>query len=673
MKFPTKRLPLPWTLSALLLSAVSLLAADAPTPLLTLDLAKPGVKLSPVFYGLMTEEINHAYDGGLYAELIQNRIFKDNAQTPVGWSLVGGAESSIALDQTQPINEALTVCLKLQAAGGKPAGIANEGFWGVPVKPVTTYRASFYAKTSGKAGAPLTVSLQSADGATIYAQATVPKISAQWQRYAVRLTTGKDVTPAANARFVITTAAPGTYWFNLVSLFPPTWNDRPNGNRVDLMQWLVDLKPAFLRCPGGNYLEGNTIDTRFPWKKTLGDLAQRPGHMGTWGYRSSDGLGLLEFMEWAEDMHAKPVLAVYAGYSLPTPENKNKGTHVAPGKDLEPFVQEALEEIEYVSGAVTTKWGAQRARDGHPAPFPLHYVEIGNEDGFDRSGSYAGRFDQFYDAIKARYPQLELIATAGGSDGLGHRVKLGARHPDVIDEHYYQTSGEMMKLAHKYDRMSRKRPKIFVGEWATREVAQTAPDGKITYVRMPWTYKDQPTPALHAALGDAAFMTGLERNADLIVMNCYAPLLVNVNPGALQWSPDLLGYNSLQSFASPSYYAQWMFNRHRGDTTIPATTANEPETLFTSATHDAATGMIYLKVVNMAETPQPVQIALQGAAEAAASGQSIVLTSASAQDANSLAEPKKVVPVTAPAEDLGKAFTRTFAPHSITVLEWKAK
>jgi len=651
-------------LSALLLPA-SLFAVDAPAPTLTLDLSKPVIKFAPTFYGLMTEEINHAYDGGLYAELIQNRQFKDDAQSPVHWSLVGdtASGSSIALDTTQPVNEAQTVALKLEAkpAGGKPVGITNEGFWGVPVKPDTTYRASFFAK--GSADAQLRVGIQNTDGTTTYAQTAVTSISSAWKRYTVTLATAKDAPALSNGRFVITTTTPGTYWFSLVSLFPPTFKNRPNGNRVDLMQELVDLKPAFLRCPGGNYLEGNSPETHFVWKQTLGDIAERPGHMGTWGYRSSDGMGLLEFMEWAEDMGAEPVLAVYAGFSLPTKEHRS-GTAIPTGDAMKPYVEEALDEIEYVTGDAGTKWGARRIADGHPQPFPLQYVEIGNEDFVgDAKKTYDARFAQFYDAIKAKYPQLQCIAT----------IPVKSRKADVLDEHHYATSVEMMDLAHRYDKFDRHGPKIFVGEWATRELVETAPDGTVNYARMPWSYKQIPTPSLHAALGDAAFLTGMERNADLIVMNCYAPLFVHDNPGAYQWSPNLIGYDSLRSYLSPAYYVQKMFSAHRGDSTVNQTLTGEPKTFFANATIDHAKGAVYVKVVNLAGTEQPLSINLDGVTAVDAEAQAAILTAPTPGAVNSLAQPDNVKPSTTRFSGLGKQFTHTFPANSLTIIELKIK
>ncbi|HZI33286.1 MAG TPA: alpha-L-arabinofuranosidase C-terminal domain-containing protein, partial [Candidatus Binatia bacterium] len=393
------------------------------------------------------------------------------------------------------------------------------------------------------------------------------------------LKTGR-VEPTARARFVITLDQPGTVWLGFVSLFPPTWDNQPNGFRPDLMRMLVDLNPKFLRFPGGNYVEGDTVGERFDWKKTIGPVEDRHGHQCPWGYRSTDGMGLLEFLKWCEDMKAEPVLAVYAGYSL-------RGDHINPGSDLEPFVQDALDEIEYVTGDTNTTWGARRAQDGHPAPFKLTYIEIGNEDWFDKSGSYDGRFAQFYDAIKAKYPRLKLISTIGNDQPETSHVH--SRQPDMLDEHYYRSVGEFIRMspdyAKKYDRNG---PEIFVGEWAAYETSFP-----------PWdklSREEPPTPDLKAAIGDAVFMAAMERNSDLIKMQCYAPLLVNVNPGGRQWRPDLIGYDALSSYGSPSYYAFQMFSRNLGDEILPAETADSSTQV--ASTRDSNTGEIYLKLVN---------------------------------------------------------------------------
>ena len=625
---------------------------SAPPPALTIVAEKVTARVSPTLYGLMTEEINYSYEGGLYGELIRNRIFRDDAREAKHWSVVHDRDGigAISLDASQPIpGTVLTKCLKLdasQASAGHRIGIANDGYWGIPVKPKTSYRASFYAKGDGF-NSPLTVSIESNDGAKVFARAQVPEITGQWQKYTTVLTTGDVVAPTASAHFVISTEKPGRLWFNLVSLFPATYNNRPNGNRMDIMQLLADMKPAFLRLPGGNFLEGDTIAERFPWKKTIGPLEQRPGHRGCWGYGASDGMGLLEFMEWCEDLRIQPVLAVYAGYSL-------KGEHVSPGAGLQPFVDDALDEIEYVTGGTSTKWGSERAKDGHPAPFRLAYVEIGNEDQYDRSHSYNGRFAQFYDAIKKRYPELMCIATTC--------EKGIPRTPDVIDEHYYRNAWEMEDDATHYDAYDRNGPKVFVGEWATRE--------------------GEPTTNLNAALGDAAWMTGMERNSDVVVLASYAPLFVNVNKGGMQWGSNLIGYDVLNSYGSPSYYAQKMFNNYLGDSVISVTGVNIPTqawqrhpapkqvpTLFFVATRVSGSGTIYLKVVNTAGFAQSVQVHLKGVRHVAPDGLSVVLTSAHPGDTNSITEPTKIVPVTSKISGLGTSFTHTFAADSINVLQ----
>jgi alpha-N-arabinofuranosidase len=648
------------------------------TPVLNIDAGKVTAQVSPTLYGLMTEEINHSYEGGLYGELIQNRNLRDDAKEASHWSVVqeSGGTGAISLDESQPIaGTVLTRCVKLdagQASGGHRVGIANDGYWGIPVRPKTTYSLSFYVKSDGSGNGPLTASIESNDGTKVFASAQVPQVTNQWRKYTATLTTGDDIAPSATNRLVISTEKPGTLWFNLVSLFPPTYNDRPNGNRIDIMQLLSDMKPAFLRLPGGNFLEGDTIADRFPWKQTIGPLEQRPGHRGCWRYGANDGMGLLEFLEWCEDLHIQPVLAVYAGYSL-------KGEHVDAGPALQPFVDDALDEIEYTTGDASTKWGAERVKDGHPAPFPLACVEIGNEDGADKSHSYQARFAQFYDAIKAKYPNLKCIDTCGPKYW-DHFMAKVERAPDVIDEHYYfHNALEAESSAARYDRYDRNGPKIFVGEWATRE-------GK-------------PTTNMSAALGDAAWMTGLERNSDIVVMASYAPLFVNVNPGGMEWMSDLIGYDALTSYGSPSYYAQKMFSTCLGDGVVAVTSENIPTetwhapapkakaggpaptpppprqvpTLFYVATRASKTGAIYLKLVNTAATPQAVEINVKGVANVAPEGTLVTMKSSEPGDTNSITEPTKIVPVTSKAMGLGKMFTETLAPYSINVVQMDSR
>jgi alpha-N-arabinofuranosidase len=631
----------------------------AAEPTFTVDATGPLAKVSPMFYGLMTEEINHSYDGGLYAELVRNRAFLDDKTAAEAWSVVNenGGEASMALDPTNGPNDQLTASLRLnvtRAGKDQPAGVANSGYWGIPVLPHTRYHASLLARAEPGFTGPLIVSIVSEDGQTVYASGKVSGLTAQWGKFDLSLKTGR-LTATTKARFQITLEQPGTVWLGFVSLFPPTWNGRPNGLRKDLMQMLVDMNPKFLRFPGGNYVEGDTIDTRFDWKKTIGPIEQRHGHPCPWGYRSTDGLGLLEFLEWCEDMKAEPVLAVYAGYSL-------KGAHVNPGPDLAPLVQEALEEIQYVSGAADTTWGARRAADGHPAPFKLQYVEVGNEDWFDRSGSYDARFAQFYDAIKAHYPQLKVISTIGNDQPETARVH--SRKPDMTDEHYYNATDEFLRMAPEYARnYDRGGPEIFVGEWAAHEDAKIKP-------WEPAARQQPPTPSLKAALGDAVFMAAMERNADLIKMQCYAPLLVNVNPGARQWRPDLIGYDAISTYGSPSYYAIQMFSRNFGDQVLPVRAAET--SVQGAATRDSRTGEIFIKLVNPNPASEPLRLSLKGIAKLSAKASTITLAG-DPEDSNLILEPGKVVPVNSTLSQVKPDFIYTLPPNSVVVLKLKGR
>ncbi|MES2459996.1 MAG: alpha-L-arabinofuranosidase C-terminal domain-containing protein [Armatimonadota bacterium] len=529
--------------------------AQAPAWKMTVSTDKPGAKINPHFYGIMTEEINHAYDGGLYAELIQNRSFRDDVNAPVHWTLVqdGGATGTMGLVKTGGVTEALNVSLKLDTTvpGTGRVGIANDGFWGIPVKPNTTYSASFYAKSTGSG--PIALSLESSDGKTVFAAGQTGPVGRDWKKYSLKLKTGK-VPASLNNRFVVSTKQSGTTHLSFVSLFPPTYKNRPNGNRIDLMQKIGDMKPKFLRFPGGNYVDPG----HYEWKKTIGPLENRPLGRREWGYPSSYGLGILEFMHWCEDLNMEPVLDVTVGRSwLP-----------ADG-DVTPLVQDALDEIEYLTGDVNTPWGKRRAADGHPTPLKLRFVEIGNEDFFDRLSTYNARFAKFYDAIRAKYPKLIIIST---------RPDVSSRRPDLIDDHIYASVSGMRRASANYDNYDRKRPKVFVGEWATIVGGMAANNGS-------------PTPMLEAALSDATYLLGLERNADVIEMACYAPLLVNVNPGARQWSTNLIGYDALTSFGSTSYYMQKMFAANKGDVVLPTSLQKTAPTATTVVNPKGAVGV----------------------------------------------------------------------------------
>ncbi len=712
-------------MGALLVLGLWSFASTSPVTL-TVRVDQSGPKIDPIFYGLMTEEINYSYDGGLYGELIRNRIFQDRpiaqgrggrggttnpagaqpaapaaaqnppptpspaAQAPpanpavvknpnlINWWLLtsSGAAGEIDIDTMDPVNTiALKNSLRLDiksAGAGQRVGVANDGYWGIPVRPNTTYTASFYAKASQGFSGPLTVAIEGNNG-TVYTSGLIRALTTEWKKHTLRIKTGQ-VQATAEARFVLSAANPGSLWFSLVSLFPPTYKNRPNGNRIDIMEKLADLKPSFLRFPGGNYIEGRDFENRFNWKAMIGPLEERPGHMSPWTYRSTDGMGLLEFLEWCEDLNMEPIVGVYAGMHL------DQGRTTITGDALKPIVQEALEEIEYITGAASAKWGALRAKHGHPAPFKLRYVEIGNEDWLNNGlQNYAGRFAMFYDAIKAKYPNLHVISSLRSRDKYDH-----TRKPDLLDDHFYVSIPTALAQAHYYDKYDRAGTKIFVGEWATNN-PRGGPTGHMAF-----------------ALGDAAWLTGLERNADVVVMNCYAPLFCNVNPGGMQWSINLIGYDALGSFGSPAYFVQKMFSNNRGDVVLPTqldplptltleqipqapvapgarggtTGSGGPagpfDAVYATASRENATGDIILKLVNVQAAPQTLKIDLQGVQRIAKEAKGEVLT-AELAGMNSVAEPTKVAPNPITITDAGTSFTHEFPAHSVTVLRLKTR
>ena len=642
---------------------------------LTLRLDKAETEVSPMLYGLMTEEINYSYEGGLYTQLVPNPSFTDmfnprggrrggrpnpNAPRvtvrPDRWQLTDTVKVRVRQNRQGGINDAITTSLvaDFEQAG---LGIVSEGYWGFPIRKSTTFKGTLYVKQpkapNNENVAPvslksLTIALKSADGNTTYAETKVSGFTDEWRKFDYQLTTSATQAVTKDARLFIIADEKGSIELTRVTLYAPSFKDRKNGLRIDLMEMMAEMRPKFLRFPGGNYLEGNNFANRFDWKQTIGHPDERPGHQSPWGYRSSDGLGLLEFLQWAEDIGGEPVVGVFAGYVL-------NGDHLD-GEFVKPFIQDALDEIEYIMGDATTKWGAVRARDGHPEPFPLHYVEIGNEDFFDRSGSYPNRFKMFYEAIKARYPQLQIISTVG-YNALKSRA-IPNPVVDVIDEHYYRNAHDMYRNAFQYDRYDRTGPKIFCGEWATRE--------------------GSPTTNMNAALGDAAWMSCMERNSDICVMSCYAPLFVNVEPGAMQWPSDLIGYDVLNSYGSPSYWAQVMFSKYLGNRIVPVEAIDIPKqtldrndeanAVFYTATLDDKTGKIYLKLINAVGNAQKLNIKLDGAKKVKSKAKKIELKSARPEDTNSIDNPRNIVPQES-TQKVGKQFPITLAPYSITVLE----
>lgn len=512
---------------------------DAPAAQLTVNAERVGVKVSPLLYGLFFEEINRAGDGGVYAEMVQNRSFED-AKEPVSWVLVKGegVDGRMSLDRSLALNDRNPTALQLEIpSAGVVVGVANSGFKGMAVREGKTYQLSLYARCSEGSSSELVARLESADGEKTYAESPIKGISSVWKLFFTALSaSGTD--PAA--RLVLRANGPGKLWLDMVSLFPKdTFKGRVNGLRADLAEMLVALKPAFVRFPGGCFVEGDKIANAFRWKDSIGDIARRPGHWNLWGYRSTDGLGYHEYLQMCEDLGAEPLFVINCGMAH---------EDFVPMDKMGPWVQDALDAIEYANGGSDTEWGRRRAEAGHPEPFNLKYMEIGNENGGPR---YHERYALFYDAIKARHPKMNLVV----NDWQG---RPDNRPIEILDEHYYNNPRFFMNQADRYDRYDRRGYKVYVGEYA---VTQDCGRGN-----------------LRAAIGEAAFMTGMERNSDVVVMASYAPLFVNV--GWRQWTPDAINFDSARCYGTPSYYVQQMFANHRPDvileteTSAPVVTVN---------------------------------------------------------------------------------------------------
>jgi alpha-L-arabinofuranosidase len=504
----------------------------------TIHADQPGPVVSPNLFGVFYEEINYAGEGGLYAEMIRNRAFYDSRKANF-WTLItqGDAIGAMSVDTAHPLNDAIRNSLRLSmSSGAGSVGAGNSGFWGLSLQSGATYRLSFYAKSAGNFSGPVNARLQSADGKKIYAQVSLNGLDTAWRHFSASLV--PDDTDV-NARLVVSISNPGTIWLDVVSLFPQaTFHGRVNGLRPDLARKVAELDPSFLRFPGGNFIESYHVANAVRWKTTIGDVTARPGHFNdSWGYWSTDGLGAFEFFQFCEDVGMEPLYGINAGLMLNyAGESKN----TVPLAELKPWIQDALDLIQYANGDTNTTWGARRAAAGHPAPFNLKYLEIGNENGgplFDE------RYSQFYDAIKSNYPSIHLIAPGNWAGG-----HPWSRPLEIADEHYYDNPAAFISYATKYDNYSRLGPKIFVGEYAVTS-------GFGTYGN------------LAAALGEAAFMTGMERNSDIVQMASYAPLFAHVK--GTQWHPDLIYYDNSRSFATPSYYVQQMFSKNRGNVVLP--------------------------------------------------------------------------------------------------------
>jgi alpha-L-arabinofuranosidase len=521
---------------------------------ITIDASLPQLQMSSDMYGIFFEDINHAADGGLYAELIQNRDFeagrtpenitflkndtvtnfagwKDIYKRPSplqAWSLIkeGDVQGSIEQTAATPLNDKNPMSMKFEVSklGRGKLAVSNEGFWGINVEKGKKYFLSLYARKDAKSKGSIKVSLESKTG-KVYAEKVISGINEKWSQYkTVLLSSAVD----SDARFVIAPLSEGTLWFDVVSLFPPTWKNRPNGLRSDLAQMLKDMNPSFLRFPGGCVVEGATIENRIQWKNTIGDIAGRPGHWNLWAYHTYDGIGFHEFLQMCEDLNAEPLYVVNVGMAC-----QYRGGLVDKG-EIKKYINETLDALEYAMGPVTSKWGAMRAKNGHPKPFKIKYLEIGNENW---GQEYITRYYEFFKAVKEKYPQIITIA-----DGDLEKDN-GKNEIEMVDEHYYLAPNGFYKRASMYDSYDRNRKRrIYIGEFAVTSGAI----GKGN---------------LRGALAESAYMIGMERNADMVKMASYAPTFVNANNR--NWNPDMIVFNSSKAYGTPSYQAIKMFSGNR--------------------------------------------------------------------------------------------------------------
>lgn len=567
------------TAAAVLCVAAGAAAADPAR--IAVDASKTGAEIAPSLYGIFYEEINHAGDGGLYAELIRNRSFEETLpiegctltngvcvapdlphyqgpgakkRRPEGrpwsqewkfespwpaWSIEtsGGAQAELSLGEEGPVHPRNVRYLRIRTAALPSGGgvrLLNEGYWGIGAKQGETYDGSFFARVTAGAGGAVRVGLIGDDGRDLGSAAVKGVTNAAWTKYTCHFPClGTD----PKARFVLQAPSAGTLDLDVVSLFPRhTFKNRPNGCRADLGQLLADLKPAFVRFPGGCVVEGATFANRYRWKETIGPIEGRPGHWSLWNYRNVDGLGFHEFLQLCEDLGADGMFVCNVGLSC-----EFRNGDFLPEDRLHEQLQDTLDAVEYALGAPDTKWGAERAKNGHPAPFPLKYVEIGNEN---HGPVYNRYYRIFHAALKKAWPQLTLIFNGGTSDTA---PAPEAGPVEMFDEHYYRDPDWFLDNAGRYDAVPRDRGYVlYLGEYACNRGVGSG--------------------NLLAGLSEAVFMAGLERNGDLVKLCSYAPLFFNVND--IKWPVNLIGFDSSVAFGRSSYHVQKLFSQHRPDVNL---------------------------------------------------------------------------------------------------------
>ena len=635
-------------LTTMLLLAASL-SAGAQTHVLDVNTKKLGAPVQPTMYGIFFEDINYAADGGLYAELVKNRSFEfPNAFT--GWDISG----DVTLKNDGPF-ERNPHYVRLAPANhsDRHTMIENHGFFGMGVKGGADYRFSVWARVPDGGKAKLWIDL--VENATMdddqkLGNAGIEVSGKEWKKYTAII---KPKRTCAKAHLRVWGDSKATTDLEHVSLFPvDTWKGRENGMRKDLAQALNDMHPGVFRFPGGCIVEGVDLATRYQWKNTVGPVENRPLNENRWHYTftnryfpdyfQSYGLGFFEFFQLCEDFgsEALPVISCGLSCQFQNPDPTKPGVHVAID-DLEPYIQDALDLIEFANGPVDSKWGKVRAEMGHPAPFNLKFLGVGNEqwDYDEAHGNYGpvftARLKKFSDAIRKKYPNIKLIGTTGpNSEGWDFDLlqpRMKELKVDLYDEHYYRNEEWFLTHGLRYDSYDRKGPKVFAGEYACHGSKKHK-----------WNH-------YYTSLLEAAHMTGIERNADIVHMATYAPLFAHVE--GWQWRPDAIWYDNLRSFKSVSYYVQQLYAMNKGSHVLSLTMDKKPvagqpgqDGLFASAVFEQSTGEVIVKVVNTSEKAQPVSIQLVGI-KGVRTANTITLCHDGMDDENTLDNPERIIPV----------------------------
>jgi len=640
------------TVAILLMNSLAYGATGTTT--LTIQVDKPAVKISPTMWGIFFEDINFGADGGLYAELVKNRSF-EFPNPMMGWSKIPSTSTagSITIHDQDPFNDANLHYLRIKV-NGEDFGVSNEGFRGMGIRESEGY--TFSAQVRAMQGWPvLRIELVTNNGRKL-AQAKLHGFTRQWKKHSSTL---RAATTELKARLNVYVEGPGTIDLDMISLFPEkTWKNRPNGLRADLVQMMADLKPGFIKFPGGFLTEGRSLQTRYQWKKTIGDLADRKLMINAFNrfsarptpdYFQSYGLGFFELFQLCEDLGAEPQPVLSCGMAA------QFTGEMAPFNQLEPYIQEVLDLIEFANGPVNSPWGKKRAEIGHPQPFNLKTIRLGNEQ---QGLPYIERYEQFAKVLKAKHPEIKLIAGTGpapASDNFNFAWdKLRQLKAAIVDEHAHEQSNWFFSNASRYDTYDRNGPKVMTGEWAAHsEPGLINPNNRST---------------LECALSEAAFMIGLERNADVVVMSCYAPLFAHID--AWQWTPNLIWFDNLNVYGTPSYYVQQLFSLNRGDVVLPLdikAPAPHAARLYASAARDNKTGEVILKVINPLKDPVETHINLSGT-QVISPAKAVVLTSQKLTDENSFEVPKNVFPVEQAVQNVSASFNYSFRPYSLTVL-----